>query len=154
MRWGRALVLISGLTACAGRPSSPPVFAAASNVAPPPEAARADLAPPPTVEPTGHASPRAPAPTWAALYSAYFAPQAVGGCGRAAACHPDAMADADSAYEFLRMRGYLEGPHSALISPTNSCLRWFGGNMPPTGSPNPEAADAIAAWVAAGALHN
>jgi hypothetical protein len=63
------------------------------------------------------------------------------------------MADSDSAYAWLAQRGYIAGMRSPLISPTNSCLRWFGGNMPPRGTPNESAVRDLQAWVAAGAPH-
>ena len=40
---------------------------------------------------------------------------------------------------------------SALVSPSNSCLRWFDGNMPPRGAVNEDARRAVSAWVSAGA---
>jgi hypothetical protein len=92
-----------------------------------------------------------PAPTWSELFSAYMAPGTEGGCGRAAKCHARQMGDATSAYAWLKQRGYIAGPESALASNANSCLRWFGGNMPPGGQPNPKAAADVAAWVAVGA---
>jgi hypothetical protein len=101
----------------------------------------------PTVAPT-------PAPTWTEIYATYFAPGTAGSCAGTGNCHPDVMADAASAYTWLAQRGYVAGAHSALISRTNSCLRWFGGNMPPRAAPNEDAVRDLEAWVAAGALPN
>jgi hypothetical protein len=90
-------------------------------------------------------------PTWETIYSRYFGPGTVGGCGRGRKCHAEAMADAPSAYAWLKQRGYIAGTQSPLVSRTNSCLRWFGGNMPPRGAPNDEAIRDLGAWVAGGA---
>jgi hypothetical protein len=61
------------------------------------------------------------------------------------------MPDAKGAYTWLAQRGYIAGSGSALVSRTNSCLRWFGGNMPPRGQPNDDAVRDLTAWVSAGA---
>jgi hypothetical protein len=103
-----------------------------------------------TVEPAGAPD----APTWSSIYARFFGPGTEGACGRSGACHRATMSDATSTYGWLAQRGYIDGGRSALVSPTNSCLRWFGGNMPPGGKPNDEAASVIVAWVAGGALPN
>jgi hypothetical protein len=90
---------------------------------------------------------------WADLYRAYLGPGTTGGCARARPCHGDKMADAGSAYAWLAQRGYIAGAQSPLVM-KNSCLRWFGGNMPPRGEPNDAAARELEAWVAAGAPEN
>jgi len=64
------------------------------------------------------------------------------------------MRDASSAYDWLARRGYIDGTRSALVSPANSCLRWFGGNMPPQARPAEDATRDLQAWVAAGALED
>jgi hypothetical protein len=92
-----------------------------------------------------------PAPTWSQIYERYLAVGREGGCGRSNACHAADMKDAASAYSWLRSRGYIAGKDSVLVSPHNSCLRWFGGNMPPHGTSNDEAVVDLTAWVAAGA---
>lgn len=131
-----------GLTARGPAASSPIVAAAAGESAPPPSA----LPAPPPAPPAP-----APPPTWSSLFSAYMAPGTEGGCGRASRCHAEQMGDAASAYAWLRERGYIAGAQSAIASTNNSCLRWFGGNMPPGGQPNPKAAADLAGWVAGGA---
>jgi hypothetical protein len=97
--------------------------------------------------------PMSDAPTWTAIYARYLGPSTEGGCGRARACHAQAMADAPSAYEWLAHRGYIAGPRSPLVM-SNSCLRWFGGNMPPKGNTNEQAARDLTAWANAGAANN
>jgi hypothetical protein len=95
-----------------------------------------------------------PPPAWSWLFAQYFAAGTAGACGRASACHAANMETPASAYEWLEQRGYIAGKQSPLVSATNSCLRWFGGNMPPKGQPNAEAAHDLTAWVAAGALED
>ena len=118
----------------------------------PPDPAR----PEPVAEVATTVPPPAPpiAPTWSTLYQQYFAVKTEGACGRSSACHATEMSDATSAYSWLERRGYIAGPQSAIASNRNSCLRWFGGNMPPGGRPDPRAADELSAWVAAGAPNN
>jgi hypothetical protein len=108
------------------------------------EAAESTTAP--QVSPVGRT-----APGWAQIYTRYFGMGTDGDCGRSRACHAETMSDAASAYTWLTQRGYIAGLQSPLVSPTNSCLRWFGGNMPPRASANEDAIRDLAAWVAAGA---
>lgn len=97
-------------------------------------------------------SPPSPPPTWTAIFAAYFGPGSPGSCGQTSGCHAEQMRDASSAYDWLARRGYIDGTRSALVSPSNSCLRWFGGNMPPQARPAEDATRDLQAWVAAGAL--
>jgi hypothetical protein len=97
---------------------------------------------------------REPAPTWSTLYDRYFSQTSEASCGRSRKCHASEMADAASAYTWLSQRGYISGQASAIASTRNSCLHWFGGNMPPGGKPNPRAVEDLSAWVAAGAPNN
>jgi hypothetical protein len=154
--WGASLVSAIGCGGTSLRPiaRSSAVAAPFAAVAPPaiPSAPLSSSAPEAAVV-------RAPRPlgaalTWSALYSAYMAPGTEGGCGRSSRCHARQMADAASAYGWLQQRGYIAGTGSALASNANSCLGWFGGNMPPGGHANAKAAADVAAWVAAGALEN
>jgi hypothetical protein len=130
-------------------------------VPPPPEAPRAEAPEAPRAAPAlaaglevSAADPEVPPPTWATIYARYFGPGTEGSCSRAHGCHADAMASPDSAYEWLARRGYISGAQSPLVG-SNSCLRWFGGNMPPRGAvPNEEAMRDLGAWAAAGARNN
>jgi hypothetical protein len=158
MSFGRALAALGGVVllgcASAGRPApaAPPLALAP---APPTDALRApvDSPPGPPVETVGEApAPDAPPPTWATLYARYFAPGTEGNCA-SGRCHSKVMGDATAAYEWLASRGYIAGSRSPLVG-ANSCLRWFGGNMPPRGTPNEEAIRDLGAWAAAGAPNN
>ncbi len=105
--------------------------------------------------PSPDPSPPVAAPTWSSLFEQYFAAGTEGGCARSKKCHASEMSDPESAFRWLQQRGYIDGTRSALVSRSNSCLRWFGGNMPPSsaspGAANEQAAADLAAWVAAGA---
>jgi hypothetical protein len=148
--WIAALAL---LASCGGSV----VRAAPSMVAPPTEpwtsprrtasveAAAGQAAPSP--------EPPTEAPTWTQIFERHLAAGAPGGCARSQACHSSEMADEGSAYSWLHQRGYIDGARSALVRP-NSCLRWFGGNMPPRGADDPGAVPDLSAWVAAGAPDN
>jgi hypothetical protein len=133
-------ILVGVLAGCGGAAASAP----SGLQAPPP--------PRPTVTVTLQAS-SPPPPTWTAIFATYFGPGSPGGCGQASRCHAEQMRDASSAYDWLARRGYIDGTRSALVSPSNSCLRWFGGNMPPQARPaDGDATRDLQAWVAAGAL--
>jgi hypothetical protein len=140
------------LCACASGTLAPPP-------APAPRMGVADHQPPVAPSPIAVAGavpepPRSPAvsaPTWSAIYARYLGPGTAGACGRARACHADVMTDAGAAYRWLARRGYIAESGSALVSPTNSCLRWFGGNMPPRGRADEDAVRDLTAWANAGA---
>jgi hypothetical protein len=92
-------------------------------------------------------------PTWTTLFDTYLAPGTVGNCA-ASGCHQQFTRPGD-AYSYLWGNGYINGTSSALVDPTQSCLSWFGGTMPPSGPAS--AGNGVAdfnAWVAAGALNN
>jgi hypothetical protein len=151
VRRSTVALVVGLLTGCGGvavrapatfaPPTPPPRTVAATDVA---EAMPAS----PSASPL--AFPSTP-PTWTAMFAAYFGPGSPGSCGRAGRCHAAEMRDASSAYDWLVRRGYIDGTRSALVSPTNSCLRWFGGNMPPQAQPSEDATRDLQAWVAAGA---
>jgi hypothetical protein len=84
-------------------------------------------------------------PTWKAVFSSYLA--------TCQTCHNE-MNSAGSAYTWLRSQGYIAGTSSALVNPAQSCLAWYGGNMPPGGTTNAAAVADMNAWAAAGALYN
>jgi hypothetical protein len=85
----------------------------------------------------------AAAPTWNTIFSSYFT--------MCKTCHVE-MTTASSAYSWLVSQGFIDGAFSPLVSPAQSCLTWYGGDMPPGGTSNPAAVAAMNAWAAAGAL--
>jgi hypothetical protein len=91
----------------------------------------------------GDAPVGAAGPSWASLFADYMT--------TCKTCHTQ-MASARSGYLWLRSQGYISGAAPALVDPTESCLVWYGGNMPPGGSANPQAVIDMNAWAAAGAL--
>ena len=91
----------------------------------------------------------APAATWAQIYQNYLPPAVCAGAG----CHIE-MSTANDAYSWLRAQGYINGKNSTLVSTDKSCLKWFGGNMPPCGGGGNNAVSDMSAWVAAGAANN
>lgn len=146
------VALAVGLLAGCGSAAVPgPATLAPPSPSPPTATVRAVAEAMPASAAASAVLPSSPPPTWTALFAAYFGPGSPGSCGRAARCHAAEMRDASSAYEWLTRRGYIDGTRSALVSPTNSCLRWFGGNMPPQARPSEDATRDLQAWVAAGA---
>lgn len=85
------------------------------------------------------------APTWTYIYNQYLAT-----CQR---CHYQMMA-APSAYTWLRGLGYIDGTKSPLVSTQESVLSWYGGNMPPDGTANPQAVADMNAWAKVGAPYD
>ena len=148
------LALAACATATPAMPAPRTIEVAADESSSPPVAPSPPSAPPP-VEPT-EAPSVAPseAPTWSAIYARYFGPGSAGDCARSRACHAAVMNDAPAAYSWLVQRGYIAGSQSPLVSKSNSCLTWFGGNMPPRGGADDDAARELDAWVAAGATNN
>ena len=137
-----AALLAGAIAGCAG---AAPVIPRAPT---PLKSSPIETADPPPPPPP-HAVP--PPPTWSAIYAAYFGEGSAGSCGRSRSCHADEMRDAGAAYDWLARRGYIDGTQSALVR-ANSCLRWFGGNMPPQGqASSDDARRELEAWVAAGA---
>jgi hypothetical protein len=75
----------------------------------------------------------------------------VGNCPH---CH-SSTGSASGAFSWLQGKGYVGGANPALTDPAQSCLTWYGGNMP-TGGPssNASAVNDMNAWAAAGAKNN
>jgi hypothetical protein len=113
---------------------------------------------------TPDSTPAQPAATYSELYQRYFAPGTPGHCATAG-CHADPghniwLCGATKGDCYVGMvNGKLIDPadptHSSIADPHRSVLVWFnpsGGTMPMDAqTPNDQARDAIAAWVAAGA---
>lgn len=99
------------------------------------------------------------APTWSTIYATYFASGTPGHCGNSG-CHLNSLkgfkcgSDKTTCYNGLVTAGYVSGTSSALSDPKQSCLTWFGGNMPPGGGSSSAAQKDITAWVADGAKNN
>jgi hypothetical protein len=127
----------------------------------PPPPANSDLASPPSPADFG------PALTYTQLFAQYFAPGTPGHCATAG-CHADpghnvwlCGTSKDTCYPGMVSVGLVNPTHpqqSMIADPTLSPLTWIdpaGGNMPfDAPGPNPAGADAIRAWVAAGAQNN
>lgn len=112
-----------------------------SGTQPPPDSAAPphDSAPPPP-----------PAPTWTQIFTSYLASGTKGNCN---GCH--SMSSPSQAYSWLSGRGQVGGSSPALTDSNNSCLSWYGGNMPPGGpSSDSTATQQMNAWAAAGGLDN
>ncbi len=91
----------------------------------------------------GDASASSGAPTWTTIFNAYLP--------MCKTCHVE-MGTPDTAYAWLVSQGFIAGAFSPLVSSAQSCLSWYGGDMPPGGTSNPAAVSAMDAWAAAGAL--
>ncbi len=89
------------------------------------------------------------APTWSQIYTNYLK-SSVGRCN---SCHSQ-CSSASNTYSWLQGKGYISGTSSALVDPNQSCLTWYGGNMPPSGGQNSAAVNDMNAWAAAGAANN
>ncbi len=103
------------------------------------------------------------APTWSAVYGAFFGPSTPGHCGNSG-CHQVTRANfkcgtsKTACYNGLVSAGLVNpsSPRSSVLGdPTRSPLSWFGGGMPADQAvSNPRAAAAVTAWLAAGAQNN
>lgn len=92
------------------------------------------------------------APTWTQIWTNYLQAGTKGNCK--SSCHSQ-MSSPSAAYSWLKGRGYISGTTSALVDSSQSCLSWYGGNMPPSGPGSvPAATTDMDAWVKAGALNN
>ncbi len=84
-------------------------------------------------------------PTWTAIFSSYMTD--------CKTCHTQCTS-AKSTFLWLRSQAYITGANPALVSTSESCLSWYGGNMPPGGGDNAAAVADMNAWAAGGALDN
>jgi hypothetical protein len=104
--------------------------------------------PPPPLDSGGPPPPTAP--TWTELFNNYMSGSAEGRC---AGCHSQGSSKS-SLYSWLSGKGYISGTSSALVDSSQSCLSWYGGNMPPGGPNDAKAVSDMNAWAAAGAANN
>ena len=104
-----------------------------------------------TTQPQDSGTQTQTAPTWTQVFNSYLA----GGTkGRCSSCHSEGSSKSNL-YSWLKSRGYISGTSSALVDPNQSCLSWYGGNMPTNGPSSWSAAVTdMNAWAAAGALNN
>jgi hypothetical protein len=104
------------------------------------------------------------APTWTEIYNKYLGPGTPGHCSGTGGCHTNLRGgfkcgrDKETCYQGLVAAGLID-PNNPTQSPLaiegESPLVWLGGGMPlDSAAPNPEAAAAIKAWVAAGAKND
>jgi hypothetical protein len=111
-------------------------------------------------------APNPSAPTYAQLFTRYFAPGTPGHCATAG-CHADPNHNIwlcgttkDSCYRGMVEQGLINPANplaSLIIDPVNSPLRWFNPNGPmPFDNQRqfPEGRDAIQSWVEACAQNN
>jgi len=92
------------------------------------------------------------APTWTQIFNNYLAGSS-GTIGKCRGCHSQGSSAANL-YSWLHNKGYINGTSSALVDSNQSCLSWYGGNMPPSGPSSSAAVKDMNAWAAAGALNN
>jgi hypothetical protein len=100
-------------------------------------------------------------PTWTEVYDKLLGPNTPGHCGGPGRCHSTERSGfmcgttKDSCFQGLldaKLIDPANPPASAIISPVESPLSWFGGGMPlDLDEANPAAAASLTAWVRAGA---
>ena len=89
--------------------------------------------------------------TWTTVFNNYLAGSTKGRCS---ACHSQGSSKS-SLYSWLSSKGYISGTSSALVDSNQSCLSWYGGNMPTNGPSSwSQAVTDMNAWAAAGAQNN
>ncbi|MBX3223655.1 MAG: PQQ-binding-like beta-propeller repeat protein [Labilithrix sp.] len=113
---------------------------------------------------TDGASDASAAPTWTELYAQYFGPGTPGHCSGTGGCHTNLRGgfkcgtNKNDCFAGLVAAGLVDPQNptqSSLAAPGESPLVWLGGSMPiDNPAPNPAAAAAVKAWVAAGAQNN
>jgi len=88
------------------------------------------------------------------IYTSYMKSGTAGNCG-STFCHPQA-GSASGAFSYLQSQGYMSGSPPRLVKQGQSCLSWYGGNMPigGGGGNNTQAVTDMNAWAAAGAMNN
>ncbi len=89
--------------------------------------------------------------TWTTVFNDYLASSTKGRCS---SCHSQGSSKA-SLYTWLKGKGYINGTSSSLVDSNQSCLSWYGGNMPTNGPSSwSQAVSDMNAWAAAGAQNN
>lgn len=89
--------------------------------------------------------------TWTTVFNNYLAGSTKGRCS---SCHSQGSSKSNL-YSWLAGKGYINGKSSALVDPNQSCLSWYGGNMPTNGPSSwSQAVSDMNSWAAAGAQNN
>jgi hypothetical protein len=89
--------------------------------------------------------------TWTTVFNNYLAGSTKGRCS---SCHSQGSSKANL-YSWLKSKGYINGTSSALVDSNQSCLSWYGGNMPTNGPSSwSQAVSDMNSWAAAGAQNN
>ena len=89
--------------------------------------------------------------TWTTVFNTYLASSTKGRCS---SCHSQGSSKTNL-YSWLKNKGYINGTKSALVDPNQSCLSWYGGNMPTNGPSSwSQAVSDMNSWAAAGAQNN
>jgi hypothetical protein len=89
--------------------------------------------------------------TWTTVFNNYLAGSTKGRCS---SCHSQGSSKANL-YSWLKGKGYINGTSSALVDSNQSCLSWYGGNMPTNGPSSwSQAVTDMNSWAAAGAQNN
>ena len=84
------------------------------------------------------------------IVNTYLKSGTVGNCG-SGGCHSQ-MQTPSTAYAWLAKKGYSG---AKVVDPQQSCISWYGGNMPPGGpTSSTQARKDMDAWGAAGAQNN
>jgi hypothetical protein len=90
------------------------------------------------------------APTFTQLYQQDFAPGAKIDCATGSGCHTEFQTK-DGAWNYLVTWGQVGSSPVGLVTTNTSCLSWYGGAMPKSGTPcYADVMADIAAWAAAG----
>jgi len=105
-----------------------------------------------------------PAPTWTQIYTQYIGPGTPGHCSGTGGCHTNSRGgfkcgtSKSDCYAGMVAAGLVlttNGAQSPIGKVGQSPLAWLGGGMPlDNDAPNPTAAAAVQAWVAAGAKND
>jgi hypothetical protein len=166
VHWGTALVVLAAV-ACGSAGDHPLGGAHGGTVAsvPHPGASAAPTAtastaqgdastPPPNPSGCNPSAAPATAPTFTQLYTKYFAPGAAVDCATGATCHGE-FNTVQGGWQYLVKNQMVGMTPPALTDPNLSCLTWYGGNMPETGTTcNPQAVADLNAWATAGGKDN
>jgi len=97
--------------------------------------------------------------SWMHIYYAYLDKGTIGNCAARSPCHQAGMPNPPKAYKWLQDQGYLGGSSPALTRKGDSCISWYGGDMPIGGVKLPVSETMAAVtemnqWATMGAANN